>query len=613
MFSAFRRPGHSSDSDAVYAAISRSQAVIEFSLDGTILTANDNFLTALGYSLEEIRGKHHSLFVDPNERDTPAYRQFWTNLRSGQFESGEFKRIAKGGREVWIQATYNPVLDAAGKPVKIIKFALDVTAKVIDNRRIRVALDKVASNVMVADADGRIVYMNESVTTMFRNTGAEIRKELPQFDAERVLGSSFDGFHRSPSHQRNLLAVLKNTHVSEIKLGGVVLKIVATPVVDQSGNRLGTVVQWINRTTEVTTEDEVKRVVEAANTGNLSLRIDKIGKTGFFEVLAGGMNELLETNATLVREIQRATAEVSSSADEISKGNLNLSQRTEEQAASLEETASSMEQMTSTVRQNAENAATASQLAAAARAQAEKGGAVVSEAVAAMQGINAASNKIAAIIGVIDEIAFQTNLLALNAAVEAARAGDQGRGFAVVASEVRNLASRSAEAAKEIKALIQDSVNRVAQGSKLVDQSGQTLVEIVGAVSKVNTIVSEIAAASQEQASGIDQVNKAVTSMDQVTQQNAALVEEAAAAAESLLEQAQQLNAMMAKYQVADAIQQRPAPVAARAPAERAAPARLASKVAVPTRRVAPPRAHAAPSRASAAAASAKPADWDEF
>jgi methyl-accepting chemotaxis protein len=211
-----------------------------------------------------------------------------------------------------------------------------------------------------------------------------------------------------------------------------------------------------------------------------------------------------------------------------------------------------MEEMTSTVRQNADNAAQASQLAAAARQQAEKGGAVVSEAVAAMQGINAASNKIADIIGVIDEIAFQTNLLALNAAVEAARAGDQGRGFAVVASEVRGLASRSAAAAKEIKALIQDSVGRVAQGSRLVDQSGATLSEIVASVKKVTDIVSEIAAASAEQSSGIEQVNKAVTSMDEVTQQNAALVEEAAAAAQSLLDQSRQLDATMAKFKVID-------------------------------------------------------------
>ena len=241
---------------------------------------------------------------------------------------------------------------------------------------------------------------------------------------------------------------------------------------------------------------------------------------------------------------------MSSGADEISRGNLDLSQRTEEQASSLEETAASMEQMTLTVRHNADNADQAKQLAVAARAQAEKGGSVVSQAVTAMLGINAASTKIADIIGVIDAIAFQTNLLALNAAVEAARAGEQGRGFAVVASEVRSLSSRSAEAAKEIRALIQDSVTRVAEGTKLVDQSGQTLAEIVASVKKVADIVTEIAGASQEQATGIDQVNKAVTAMDEVTQQNAALVEEAASGAKSLLEQAQALSGLMSKYQV---------------------------------------------------------------
>jgi methyl-accepting chemotaxis protein len=238
------------------------------------------------------------------------------------------------------------------------------------------------------------------------------------------------------------------------------------------------------------------------------------------------------------------------SAEEISSSNVNLSQRTEEQASSLEETASSMEQMTATVRQNADNAAQANQLAAAARAQAEKGGAVVAEAIGAMQAIDDSSKKIADIIGVIDEIAFQTNLLALNAAVEAARAGEQGRGFAVVASEVRGLASRSAGAAKEIKALIHDSVAKVEQGSKLVDDSGHTLAEIVASVKRVTDIVSEIAAASREQASGIDEVNRAVAQMDEVTQHNAALVEEASAAAQALSEQASRLDAIMAKYNV---------------------------------------------------------------
>jgi len=237
--------------------------------------------------------------------------------------------------------------------------------------------------------------------------------------------------------------------------------------------------------------------------------------------------------------------------DEISKGNTNLSQRTEEQASSLEETASSMEQMTSTVKQNADNASQANQLATAARNQAEKGGEIVAEAVSAMASINDASSRIADIIGVIDDIAFQTNLLALNAAVEAARAGEQGRGFAVVAAEVRTLASRSAAAAKEIKGLIQDSVAKVEHGSRLVGQSGQSLSDIVTAVKKASDIVAEIAAACQEQASGIDQVNKAVASLDQVTQQNAALVEQAASAAESLSEEAQHLDSMMANYQIA--------------------------------------------------------------
>jgi methyl-accepting chemotaxis protein len=262
----------------------------------------------------------------------------------------------------------------------------------------------------------------------------------------------------------------------------------------------------------------------------------------------------------------------------MSQGSTNLSQRTEEQASSLEETASSMEEMTSTVKQNADNALQANQLAVAARDQAEKGGMVVAKAVKAMTGINEASKKIADIIGVIDEIAFQTNLLALNAAVEAARAGEQGRGFAVVASEVRNLASRSATAAKEIKTLIQDSVQKVDEGSSLVTQSGATLEQIVGAVKKVTDIVAEIAAASQEQSAGIEQVNKAVMQLDELTQQNAALVEEASASSQAMADQARGLNEAMQRYKVSaviDAARRASAPAAPAAAVRtvRAAPA----------------------------------------
>jgi methyl-accepting chemotaxis protein len=296
--------------------------------------------------------------------------------------------------------------------------------------------------------------------------------------------------------------------------------------------------------------DDVNVVVECAKQRDLSARVDSIGKSGAFGKLASGINALIGNMMGLVQQIKASAAEVKTGAEEISKGNLNLSQRTEQQASSLEETASSMEEMTSTVRQTADNAGQANQLALAARRQAEKGGTVVGAAVASMAGINAASKKIADIIGVINEIAFQTNLLALNAAVEAARAGEQGRGFAVVATEVRNLAGRSATAAKEIKALIQDSVTRVDEGSKLVDESGKTLEEIQSAVKKVTDIVAEIAAASREQSTGIEQVNKAVMQMDQSTQQNAALVEQAAAASQAIVEQAHALNQMISGYRV---------------------------------------------------------------
>lgn len=264
------------------------------------------------------------------------------------------------------------------------------------------------------------------------------------------------------------------------------------------------------------------------------------------------MDERLKTT---VGEVRHGADSVSTAAQQIASGNDDLSQRTQEQASSLEETAASMEEMTSTVKQNAENASHANQLARGAREQAERGGEVAGRAVVAMSEINASSRKIADIVGLIQEIAFQTNLLALNAAVEAARAGEQGRGFAVVATEVRNLAQRSAGAAKEIKGLIEDSAEKVRGGSELVNQSGKALAEIVESVKKVTDIVAEIAAASQEQSAGIDQVNHAVMQMDEMTQQNAALVEEASAAARAMHEQAGELTRQIGFFQIDQEIQ----------------------------------------------------------
>ena len=716
-----------SNNDLVVAALNKSLAVIEFEPSGNIITANANFLNAMGYRLEEIQGQHHAIFVDDQETQSPEYQQFWQRLRTGEFMSDEFKRFAKNGKEIWIQATYNPIIDSNGNVVKVIKFASDITAqkelekkskrdadlsnalrvcqanvmiadndlkivfvneqvqkmlkfreealkqvlpnfsvdslvgtcvddfhkqpshqrevlrtltepfkttlKIADlifsliatpwlsvsgnrlgtivewqditdsvakaeaekreaeeNLRVRRALDRVATNTMIADAGNNIIYMNEAVLNMMKAAESDLRKDLPNFNSSNLIGQNIDVFHKNPAHQRNMLAKLSITYSTEIYVGGRTFGLVANPIFTPENERIGTVVEWEDRTAEVAIEKEIAGLVAAAGNGDLEARVEEAGKQGFFLRLAQGLNSLVsivddavkdtgnmldamangdlskrieqeyqgsfdklkrDANATadklteVINRINTSATLVASGAEEISQGNADLSQRTEEQASSLEETASSMEEMTSTVRQNADNAKEVNELAEETRTKAQKGGEVVNRAVTSMSAINESSKKIADIIGVIDEIAFQTNLLALNAAVEAARAGEQGRGFAVVAGEVRNLAQRSAAAAKEIKELIRDSVGKVEDGTLLVNESGSTLQEIVTAVQRVTAMISDIAQASEEQSSGIEQVNKAIAQMDEMTQQNAALVEEASAAGESMAEQANDMRRLL--------------------------------------------------------------------
>jgi len=348
-------------------------------------------------------------------------------------------------------------------------------------------------------------------------------------------------------------------------------------------------------------------IAETVASGDLSKEFET-ERGGEFGRLLRGMGEMEDTLTDVVTRIKESTDSIVVASRQIAAGNEDLSSRTEEQASSLQQTAASMEELTSTVKQNADNARQANQLALSASEVAVKGGTVVSQVVDTMASINASSKKIVDIIGVIDGIAFQTNILALNAAVEAARAGEQGRGFAVVASEVRNLAQRSAAAAKEIKGLIDDSVGKVGVGSALVGEAGRTMEEIVGSVRRVTDIMGEITAASQEQTSGIEQINQAITQMDQVTQQNAALVEEASAAAQALQEQAHGLSQVVATFKLDDddqpaAAQPKPVPVQVR-PVQPARPAQPPAR-----------RAIAAPQRKQLAAGSAATAggDWETF
>ncbi|MBS0418258.1 MAG: HAMP domain-containing protein [Proteobacteria bacterium] len=392
-----------------------------------------------------------------------------------------------------------------------------------ENTRIRHALDTASTSVLVTDDHHRIVYLNATARASLARA---------QINAETLASDLSSG-------------------VRERAIGELTYRTVTSPVIDDRGERIGSVMEWTDRTQEMGVEKEMQAMLCAVNQGNLASRIALPGKTGFFASASSGINQLADNMAAMVSLVKDAAGEVHRAAQEIASGNSNLQHRTEEQSASLEETASSMEQMTTTVRQNADNAGEANQLAVAARDQAEHGGAVVAKAVQAMADIEASAAKISDIIGAIDEIAFQTNLLALNAAVEAARAGEQGRGFAVVATEVRTLAGRSASAAKQIKELIRDSVQKVTDGALFVSRSGQTLEQIVASVKKVSDIVAEIAAASREQSAGIAQVNSAVLQMDELTQQNAALVEQATTASQSMAHGAYGLHEMMSTYQLA--------------------------------------------------------------
>ena len=540
------------------AAIQRAQAVVEFNMDGTVRDINDNFARVTGFSREDAIGRHHSLFVENSFAASGEYRAFWAKLNRGEYDVGTYKRLGKGGRELWIQASYNAIPDASGKPFKVVEYATDVTEQMLRNADYAGQLAAISKSQAVVefDMDGTVRKINENFARTLGYGESEVigRHHSMFADAEFAGSAEYRAFwaklNRGESDVGSYRRIAKGG-------GEVWIQASYNPIPDANGKPFKVVKYASDVTATMQAQHQLQvavkqtqDAVKSASEGDLTQRIPMAGKSGELEALCSGVNSLLESTAELVRRVKIATGEVQQGAEEISKGNTNLSQRTEEQASSLEETASSMEEMTSTVRQTADNAGQANQLAMAARQQAEKGGSVVGAAVQAMSGINSASKKIADIIGVIDEIAFQTNLLALNAAVEAARAGEQGRGFAVVATEVRNLAGRSATAAKEIKALIQDSVTKVDEGSKLVDESGRMLEEIVTAVKKVTDIVAEIAAASREQSSGIEQVNKAVMQMDTTTQQNAALVEEAAAASQAIASQAQALNGLVHRYHV---------------------------------------------------------------
>ncbi len=565
-------------------------ATFEELVAGNMMRASAQADAAVAEATTEIRNLSWAISIAVLLGLSLAVLTFRSMVRPLRALLEHFKAIGGGSYDQLIQDDRKDEVGRALASLSTMqaKLKADITETrrvAAENLRIRYALDSVSSNVMVADPDAQIIYANDAVIGMFRKAANAMRKALPGFDPERVRGGNVDLFNLDKLRQT--LEAMRTTFESENAIGGRTFKLVANPILGSEGDRVGTVIEWTDRTAELKVEQEVTDLVEGAIKGDFTQRITTEELDGFFERLGLGVNRLMErtaaglsevakvlnavaqgdltqqvkgayegtfgelkddTNHTveqlqnLIGQITEAVEAINTGAGEIATGNADLSQRTEEQASSLEETASSMEELTSTVKQTADNARQADRLSSEAQEVAVRGGDKTRQAMVSMKAITESAGKIGEIITVIDGIAFQTNILALNAAVEAARAGEQGRGFAVVAAEVRNLAQRSASAAKEIKTLIAEDQRTIDAGSTQVMEAGKTMEEIVAQVKRVSDLIGEIAAASDEQSAGIEQVNTAITQMDEVTQQNASLVEEAAAAAESLEEQSQGLT-----------------------------------------------------------------------
>lgn len=530
---------------------------------------------------------------------------------------------------------------------RIAEFAARNYDSLLSAHKLTTALDAANTNIMVADEHFNIQQINQSLFTMFKGNEAKLQQAISGFSADRIVGSNMDIFHKNPAHQRSMVAKLQQPWTGELNVAGLVLRLTVVPII-KNGRKMGYVVEWLDRTEEAMISRDIVATMEKMQQGEYQYRVsaDAQGELlviknaingsmasleramaditrivvaqsegdltqsihadyqGQLLVLKQAINSTADKLVSVVSQAVNSAGIVNGASDQVAQGSHELSSRVQEQAAALEQTSATMYEISTAVQANTENAGKVADLAGQVERQSGEGVAVMQQTIDAMKSIQASSARIADIVSIIDGIAFQTNLLALNAAVEAARAGDHGRGFAVVASEVRALAGKSAEAAKDIKGLIEESVQRINAGTHLADKSGEALTGISASIKGVTVMIDAILSASKEQSSGISQVHTAVTGIDRVTQENAALVEETAAAAQSLSHEAMGLLENMAFFNTGEVAKVSGARAKSSVKAKPAPTKQVAVKaLPKPTR----------PSKASATPASANPDEWSDF